>query len=72
MRVPMYVEIGRKLANGCEIKNSCDSRSKVMMQLKLVMSEADEDMYMADIRSDAAQQIWSVHLLHVTKVLIDF
>ena len=39
------------------------------MQLKLVKLEADEDNYMVEIRADVAQQIRSVHLLHVTKCL---
>ena len=40
------------------------------MQSKLVKLEADEDMYMVDIRADKAHQIPSVHLFHRTKVLI--
>ena len=70
MGFPMYVVIDCKTANGCKIKNSYDARSQVMMQLKLVKSEADEDRYMTEIRVDVAQQRWSVHLLHVTKVII--
>ena len=44
---PMYVAIDRNPANGCEIQNSYNSRSQVIMKLKLVKSEADEDRYMA-------------------------
>ena len=53
MVLPMYVAIERRPVNGCEIQNSCDSRSQVMMQLKLVKSEADEDRYLAEIISNA-------------------
>ena len=63
--------IDHKPVNGCKIQNSCGAISQVMMQLKLVKSEADEDRYMAEIRSDAAQQRRSVYLLPVTNLLID-
>ena len=71
MGISMYVAIDHKPVNGCEIQNSCDAISQVMMQLKLVKSEADEGRYMVDIRADAAQQRQIVHRLHGTKVLVD-
>ena len=71
MGLPMCVVIDNKPINGCEIQNSRDSRSQVMMQLKLVKSEADEDRYMEKIRADVSHQRKSVNLLHVTKVIID-
>ena len=71
MGLTMYVVIERKPVNGCEIQNSCDVGSQVMMQLKLVKSEADEDRYMVKIIAYAAHQRRSVHLLHRTMVLID-
>ena len=46
MGLPMYVVIYCKSVNECEIQNSCDDRSQVMIQLKLVKLDADEDRYM--------------------------
>ena len=66
----MYGAIYRNPVNGCEIQNSCDSRSCVMMQLKLLKSEADNDRYVVEIISDAAHQRRSVHMLHITNVLV--
>ena len=66
----MYVLIDRKSVNGCETQNSCDSISQLMMQLKLVKSEADEDRYMAEIREDVAQQRRIENLLQGTNVII--
>ena len=43
MVIPMYVAIGRNPLNGCQIQNSCDAISQVMMQLKLVKLEAAYD-----------------------------
>ena len=71
MGLPMYATIDRKTVNVCEIQNSCDAIYQVMMQLKLVKLEDDKDRYMAEIRAYTSQQRPSVHLLHVTKVLID-
>ena len=71
MGLTMYVVIDNKPINGCEIQNSRDSISQVMMQLKLVKSEADEDRYTEKIRADVSHQRQSVNLLHGTKVLID-
>ena len=33
----------RKPENGCEIQDACDGRSRVMIQLKLVKGQADND-----------------------------
>ena len=71
MGITMCVAIDRKPVNGCELQNSSDARSQVMIQLMLVKSEADEDRYMGDIRADAEQQRRIVHMLHRSKVLID-
>ena len=71
MGLPVYVEIDRKPVNGCEIQNSCDARSQVIMQFKLVKLEADEGRCMAEIRAETAQQRTSLHLLYGTKVLIN-
>ena len=38
----MYVAIERKPEDGCEIQNSCDGVSGIMMQLKLVKTQAHE------------------------------
>ena len=70
MELPVYLVIDRKPVKGCEIQNSCDARSQMMMQLKMVKSEADEDRYMAEIIEYAAQQRRSLCLLHGTKVII--
>ena len=67
----MYEEIERKPVNGREIQNSCNTRSQVMIHLKLVKSEAFEDRYMADIIVNGSHQRPSVNLLHIMKVLID-
>jgi len=40
--LPMYVAIERKPEDGCEIQNSCDGVSGIMMQLKLVKTQAHE------------------------------
>ena len=69
--LPIYVEINRKLVNGCKTQNSRDAIYQVMMQLKLVKYKAEEDRFTAEIRVDSAQQTPSVHLLHGTKVLIN-
>ena len=53
MGLPMCEAIDHKPVNGCEIQNSCDARYQVMMYLKLLKLEADEDMYMLEIREDA-------------------
>ena len=70
MELPVYLVIDRKPVKGCEIQNSCDARSQMMMQLKMVKSEADEDRYMAEIIEYAAHQRRSLCLLHGTKVII--
>ena len=54
MGLPMYVAIDHKPVNGCEIQNLCDARSQVIVQLKLVKSEADEDRYTSEIRADTS------------------
>ena len=41
--LPMYVAIDRKPENGCEIQDSCDGKSCIMMRLKLVKSAAAEE-----------------------------
>ena len=42
-----------------------------MMQLNLVNSGDDEDRYMAEIISDAAQQRRIVNLVHGKKLIVD-
>ena len=71
MLLPMFVVIDRNPVNVSEIQNSCNARSQVMTQFNLVKSEADEDRYMAEIRSYASQQRKSGHLLYGTRVLTD-
>ena len=43
----------------------------MLTQLNLLKSESGEDRYMEEIKADVAQQIRSVHILHVQNVLID-
>jgi len=43
MGLPNYVAMDRKPENGCEIQDPCDSRSKIMMQLKLVKGTAENE-----------------------------
>ena len=38
----MYVAVDRKPENVCEIQDSCDGKSNIMMRLKLVKSAAAE------------------------------
>ena len=71
MGLPMHMAIDCKPVDGCEIQNLCDSRSQVMIHMKLVKLDADKDRYMMEIISGAAHQRRIVHLLHGTKVLID-
>ena len=40
--LPMCVAVDRKPENGCEIQDSCDGKSNIMMRLKLVKSAATE------------------------------
>jgi len=40
--LPMYVAIDRKPEDGCEIQNACDGVSGIMMQLKMVKTQAHE------------------------------
>ena len=70
MGLPIYIGIYHKPVNGCEIQDSCDTRSQVMMQLKLVKSWADEDKYISEIKAEATQHRRSVHLSYRTKALI--
>ena len=60
----MYMVIDHNPVNGYEVQKSHDARYQVVMQLNLVKLESDEDMYMVEIRSDTAQQIRSVNMLH--------
>ena len=40
-----YIVIDRKPENGCEIYNSADGVSVIMIQLKLVKSSSEEDLH---------------------------
>ena len=42
MGLPMYVAIDRKPEDGCEIQSACCALSGIILQLKLVKSEAAE------------------------------
>jgi Transposase IS4 len=42
MGLPHYVAMDRKPEHGCEIQNSCDGMSGIMLRLRLVKSQAME------------------------------
>ena len=42
MGLPMYVAIDRKPEDGCEIQNACCGKTGIMMQLRLVRTQAGE------------------------------
>jgi len=42
--LPNYVAMDKKPENGCEIQDTCDGRSKVMIQLKRVKGAADNTL----------------------------
>ena len=44
--LPMYVALDRKPDNGCEIRNSECGISGIMMRLKLVRNEENEDSHL--------------------------
>ena len=50
--LPHFVAMERKPDDGCEIQNSCDGRSGIMMRLKLVKTSQEEDRDAND-RQDA-------------------
>ena len=52
--LPHYVAMDRKPENGCEIQNSCDGISGIMMRLKLVKSAAAEAATTEEQRRQAA------------------
>jgi len=41
--LPMYVAIDRKPENGCEIQNSCCAKSNIMLQMKLVTTNTEDE-----------------------------
>ena len=41
--LPMYIAMDRKPENGCEIQDSCDGETGIMLQLKLVKTKVEED-----------------------------
>ena len=43
--LPQYIEIDRKPVNGCEIQNTADGVSVIMIQLKLVKTSSEEDLH---------------------------
>ena len=54
MGLPHHVAMDRKPEHGCEIQNSCDGISGIMMRLKLVKSAAAEAQSAID-RATAAE-----------------
>ena len=53
--LPIYVAIDRKPENGCEIQNLADARAYVMLQLKLVEHEENENQYLAGLANGQEQ-----------------
>ena len=43
--LPQYIAINRKTQNGCEIYNTADGFSVIIMQLKFVKTSSEEDIY---------------------------
>lgn len=66
--LPMYVAIDRKPENGCEIQNLADARAYVMLQLKLVEHEENENQYLAGL-ANGQEQGGPINLGHGTNVI---
>ena len=64
----MYVAIDRKPENGCEIQNLADARAYVMLQLKLVEHEENENQYLAGL-ANGQEQGGPINLGHGTNVI---
>ena len=48
MGLPVYVAIERKPVYGCEIQNACCGRSRIMMQIKVVVSSEEEATFLEE------------------------
>jgi len=59
--LPHYVSIDRKPENGCEIQDLCDGKSKIMVRLKLVKGQLDNERMQREDSDDTG--------LHGTRVL---
>ena len=68
--LPMYVAIDCKPENGCEIQDSCDARAQVMLHLKIVKQEHDDEEYLKQLEG-GMQQVNGEKLIHGTKVCLD-
>ena len=60
--LPQYIAIDRNPENGCEIQNTADGVSGIMIQLKLVKTSSEEDIHSPEEHDG---------LLHGTKVMIN-
>ena len=67
--LPHFVAMDRKPDNGCEIQNSCDGRSGIMLRVKLVKTATEEERD-ANERQDANGYDRLVVLLLLTSYLL--
>ena len=59
--LPDYIAIDRKTENGCDIQNTADGLSGIMMQMKLVNNSSEEDLHSPEE---------NYGFLHCTKVML--
>ena len=68
--LPMYTAIKRKPDNGCEIQDSCDANTGIMIRLHLVKSENERkriDEYIASLSPTDTEE----HILHGAKITLE-
>ena len=70
MGLPFYVALDRKPENGCEVQDSCDGKSGIMMRLKLVKKPEEEERYNAALAANPTTANAEI-LQHGTEVLLE-
>ena len=55
--LPMYIAMDQKPEDGCEIQDSCDGETGIMLQLKLVKTKTEEDRIVDDKEGDSDTKI---------------
>ena len=53
----MYIAMDRKPEDGCEIQDSCDGETGIMLQLKLVKTKTEEDRIVDEKEEDSDVKI---------------
>ena len=53
----MYIAMDRKPEDGCEIQDSCDGETGIMLQLKLVKTKTEEDRIVDEKEGDSDTKI---------------